>query len=182
MKSAVVQRTSRAVRCRCGCLDDWRCDASEAEPLYDHRFGPLPSEWTHHPHLVQEIGCSSFQPADLLFGDVLRLYAELARRNSHINGNLLKAMVEDAVQPGIPARPDLPSQIFRGCRVMGFGHFDVPVPTHLAIPFLEAGEPVRRQRQERRALRLFKDRIHLSLGRAVNSRVGEPLFGMLFIP
>jgi len=76
----------------------------------DHRLGPLPSERSDDAHLVQVIGCSAFQPANLLFGDVLSLRAEAALLMPHVNGNLLKAMIEDADQPGIPARPDLPSR------------------------------------------------------------------------
>ena len=107
---------------------------------------------------------------------MLRVGAEAALFVPHVNGDLLPAMIEQMHQSSIPTHPDLAAQIFGRRRVVGLGHFDVPVTIHFAPRFLEAWEAIQTQRLERWAFDFVEQPLDLLLGRAVNSPVGHGPF------
>ena len=70
-----------------------------------HRAGPLVRPRADRTELVQEIPGPALQSADLARVQMLAQRAEAARLAPRMNRDLLEAMVEDAHQPRIPARP-----------------------------------------------------------------------------
>ena len=124
-------------------------------------------------HFVQQIGRPALQAADLLAGMCWACVLKRPCSCRTCNGDLLEAVIEDAHQPGVPPHPDLVPEILGRHRVIGLGHFHVPVAVHLPLGFVEEREALLRQRQQRRPLGFDEHLAHLPLGGAVNPRVGH---------
>ena len=95
--------------------------------IVQHGFGPTLAVRTEQRRTAERPGDSTFDAADLLRGDVLVLRAEPSRLLLDVEGDLLHARVEQANRMAVPPRPEFSAEILGRSRVVGLGHFDVPV-------------------------------------------------------
>src|SRR5689334_15419349 len=101
------------------------------------------------------------------------LGAEAAGQVSHVGGDQLETLVEDADQTQVPACPHRVSQVFRRHRVIGTLDLDMTVAMYFALSLPEVGKTLSRQRQERCLFHAGKYQADLTPRRAVNARVGD---------
>src|SRR5439155_8462596 len=110
-----------------------------------------------------------FNAAALGSGDVSAIRGEAPGLMLGMDGNLLELSIEDPHHPAIPAGPHGRAQILGRHGVVRLGHFHVPVAVDDALAFLEGGKAPRRQRQQRRPLRLLEDLAYLAARGAMNT-------------
>src|SRR5262245_1522315 len=139
-------------------------------------FGPLADGRTEGLGAVDQVLGAAFDSADLGRVQMSVEGAEAAGAVANMRGDQLEALVEDAHQAGVPAHPDGATQVLRRHGVVGAADLDVTVAMNHALAFLEVGESLRRQRQQRRLLDLLEDRTDLPTRRAVNACVGHGPF------